>query len=263
MVLSTLMLCAGLSYFCIVLNQNLRHSSHWSGHVLMASLLYLAAFNLRKKLPFLPVLGSAAMWMQIHIYVGLSTFLMFGFHVSWRIPNGQFESFLSLLYFSVAFSGVYGLYITRVLPRRLTMVGEEVIYERIPFYRKKIADEAKALAIQCTGSVDIIPKFYLRKLLPFFEKPRNLAYIIYPTGRRRRRLISELEELDRYLEKDQRDVNRKLATFVRKKDDLDYHHAIQGRLKIWMFVHVGLTYGLLTAGIIHGILAHAFGGGLR
>ena len=223
MVLLTLAVCIGLGFFFYVLKQNLWHSSHWSGHILMASIVYLAAFNLRKKLPFLPFLGSAAMWMQIHIYVGLSTFLLFGFHVAWRIPNGQFEIFLSLLYLAVAFSGVYGLYITRVLPKRLTAVGEEVIYERIPFIRKKIAGEAKKIALQCTGTTEIVAKFYLRKLLPFFEKPRSLAFMICPTSRKRRQLESELEGLDRYLEKNQRTVNHQLAKFVRQKDELDYH----------------------------------------
>jgi len=99
MMLLTLVACAGLSYIFFLLQQNLRHSSHWSGYILMASIVYLAAFNLRKKLPFLPVLGSAAIWMQIHIYVGLSTFLLFGFHVAWRIPNGQFTGCWPLEFF--------------------------------------------------------------------------------------------------------------------------------------------------------------------
>jgi len=263
LVLVTLIACLAMCFGLFVLQQNLRHSSHWSGYVLIASLFFLAAFNLRKKLPFLPMLGSAAMWMQVHIYVALSTFLMFGFHVAWKIPNGMFECFLAALYLTVAGSGIYGLYITRVLPKRLTAISEEIIFERIPQFRAQIAGQAKLLALQCTGSSDVIPKFYLRKLLPFFERPRSLAYLVYPSGRRRRQLVRELKGLDRYLEKDQRSVNQQLTKFVHQKDDLDYHYAIQGRLKIWLFVHIGLTYGLLTAAVIHGIMAHAFGGGLR
>ena len=75
--------------------------------------------------------------------------------------------------------------------------------------------------------------------------------------------MRELKGLDRYLEKDQRSVNQQLTKFVHQKDDLDYHYAIQGRLKLWLFVHIGLTYGLLAAAVMHGIMAHAFGGGLR
>ena len=70
-------------------------------------------------------------------------------------------------------------------------------------------------------------------------------------------------ELDRYLSRPGRETGRQLARLVREKDDLDYHRALQGRLKLWLFVHIGLTYGLLFAAILHGVLAHSFGGGLR
>ena len=49
---------------------------------------------------------------------------------------------------------------------------------------------------------------------------------------------------------------------VRKKDDLDYHTAMQGRLKMWLFVHIAMTWSLLIFSVVHGVLAHAYGGGL-
>ena len=70
--------------------------------------------------------------MQLHIYVGWSTFVVFGFHIGWKTPNGYLEGFLALLYLVVALSGVYGLFITRLVPKRLTAIGEEVVFERIP-----------------------------------------------------------------------------------------------------------------------------------
>ena len=153
--------CLLLGLLFYTLNQNLQHSAFVSGYVLMAAILFLAAFNLRKKLPFLPILGSAALWMQIHIYVGLSTFLLFGFHISWKIPNGMFESFLAFLYLVVAGSGVYGLYITRVLPKRLTAISEEIIFERIPQFKNQIAQQAKMLVLQSDGPSNVVPNFYV------------------------------------------------------------------------------------------------------
>ena len=47
---------------------------------------------------------------------------------------------------------------------------------------------------------------------------------------------------------------------VQRKDDLDYQYALQGALKLWLFVHIPLTYGLLVLAIFHGLAACAYGG---
>jgi hypothetical protein len=256
-------LCAILGGTVVMQNDSLQHSAFLTGYVLLGSILFLAAFNLRKLFPFLPVLGRASTWMQLHIYVGLSTFVTFGFHISWQLPNGWFEGFLAGLYLFVACSGVYGLYITRRLPQRLAAIDEEIIFERIPQFRRRLAAEVRELAMGGPESNDVIPRYYVNRLLPFFEKPRGLAYLIFPNSSRCRRLIAELKDLDRYLTVDQRGVSSLLIAFVKKKDDLDYHYGIQGRLKLWLIVHVGMTYSLLAVSLLHAVMAHAFGGGLR
>ncbi len=245
-----------------VQNQNLRNTSFSTGYLLLTCLFFLAAFNLRKMLPFLPQLGSARGWMQLHIYVGFSTFAFFAFHIGFNIPGGLFESVLAGLYLTVAFSGIYGLYATRVFPKRLAALPTEVIFENIPSLRKQIAQSTKSLVLTACHSSDVLARFYANRLIEFFEQPRSLAYLVHPSGRTRRQLIAEIQEMNRFLDDDDRAVGGQLSELVRQKDDLDYHFAIQGRLKVWMFVHVGLTYSLLIAAVIHGLLAHGFQGGL-
>lgn len=242
--------------------QNLRNTSFSTGYLLMGCLLFLAAFNLRKMMPFLTQLGSAKAWMQLHIYVGFSTFAFFAFHIGFSIPSGMFESVLAGLYLTVAMSGVYGLYATRVFPKRLAALPEEVIFENIPSLRQQIAQQTKSLVLTACKSSDVLARFYANRLMEFFEQPRSLAYLVNPSGRLRRQLMAEIHEMNRFLGENEREVGGQLSDFVRQKDDLDYHYAIQGRLKIWMFVHVGLTYSLLIAAIVHGLLAHGFHGGL-
>lgn len=263
---SSLILLAVILGFVLIisaLNQTLNHGSHVSGYVLFGAVVFLALFNLRKKLPFLPTLGTARMWMQLHIYVGLSTFVMFGMHIGWRIPNGQFEGVLAGLYMFVALSGVYGLYITRVLPKRLTNLPEEIIYERIPQFRKKLATQARELVLSAAETSDVLARFYANRLVTFFERPRSMAYVLMPSSKQRRQLVTEINDLDRYLSDGQRKLGKELVTMVEQKDDLDYHGAIQGRLKVWLFGHIAMTYSLLIFSVLHGIMAHAFGGGLR
>ena len=160
--------------------------------------------------------------MQIHIYVGFATFAIFGFHIAWHMPNGAFESILAALYLTVALSGVYGLYVTRVYPAKLTSIGDEVIFERIPSFRQRIAHQARTLVLHACETSDVLGKFYANRLANFFEQPRSLAYLVSPNGRMRRQLISEIEDLDRYLADDQRSVGQQLSAMVKQTDDLDY-----------------------------------------
>lgn len=261
-VLITTFICAIVAIIVYAQNQSLLHGSFTSGYILMGTIVFLTALNWRKKLTFLPAIGSAAFWMQLHIYMGLATFVFFGFHIGWKIPNGQFECLLAIIYLIVALSGVYGLYVTRVYPSRLTGIAEEVVFERIPWFRQRLAAEARQLVLNACQQSDVLAKFYANRLAYFFERPPSLAYMVHPTGRNRRQLVSDIEDLDRYLSEDLRGVSRQLSAMVQQRDDLDYHYALQGRLKVWLFVHIGLTYSLLLIGLLHGILAHAFCGGM-
>ena len=54
------------------LEKRLTTSSFTTGYLLIAAVLFLALYNVRKKLPFLP-LGSSATWLQLHLYVGLAS----------------------------------------------------------------------------------------------------------------------------------------------------------------------------------------------
>ena len=262
-VLALIFVCVLMAYVCSFMNNNLWHSNYFTGYLLLGSIVFLTAFNLRKKLTFLPSIGTAATWMQLHIYVGLATFLMFGYHVAWRIPDGWLEGLLAMLYLIVAFSGVYGLVITRVIPRRLTAIGHEVVFERIPEMRMQVANDAHQTALGSLEASEVIAKFYLMQMLPFFERPRGLSYFLVPSGRRKRQLIAQLSDLQRYLSPEQREISHRLSGFVQQKDDLDYHRAMQGRLKIWLFFHIGFTYSLLAVSIFHTLIVHAFiGSGL-
>ena len=258
----TIFVVAALAAVVAWMDRSLLHSSFFTGYVLIGSLFLLAAFGMRKRLPMISGIGSAAFWMQMHIYVGFGSFAVFAMHVAFRVPDGVFESILALLYCVVFFSGLYGLWASRTIPRKLTSVGDEVIFERIPAFKRHLARRAQTMVMESCENTPVLANFYVNRLSRFFERRRGLAYLLMPTGRTRRQLIAEIEELDRFLAHDDRRISRELAMMVRKKDDLDYHTAMQGRLKMWLFVHIAMTWSLLIFSVVHGVLAHAFGGGL-
>jgi hypothetical protein len=195
--------------------------------------------------------------------VGLGTAILFGLHVHWRMPDGIFETLLAGFYVATFASGLIGLYWTRTLPGKLARVSEEVIYERIPLLRSQLRDRAQQAVLESVGSAGAttLGDFYSERLHHFFEEPRSWRYRLRPDNRLRRRILEELTEVNRYLSDPERKTCEQLFALVRRRDDLDYHSALQWRLKVWLFLHIGLTYPLVAIASVHALLAHLFTGG--
>lgn len=240
----------------------LHDTARASGWLLLTLIVFLAAYNLRKKLPFLP-LGSASTWLQFHIYAGLLTAAVFGIHIGWRIPGGAFEIVLAVLYATVFASGVAGLFLSRSFAKRCTTRGDEVMFERIPIYRKKLQSEAEALVLTFLAESDssAVAQFYADRLEPFFARMRHFWQHLAQSNRPRVALLKEISAYERFLNEGEREAMRQLAGHVKKKDDLDYQFALQATLKYWLFGHVPLTYALLVFAVFHGWLVTAFAGG--
>ena len=54
-----------------------------------------------------------------------------------------------------------------------------------------------------------------------------------------------------------------LTKIIDAKDALDYHQAMQGVLKGWLFLHIPLTYMLMLTVALHAIIMHTWVGGIR
>lgn len=250
----------------LVLVERLLEISHWrtaylTGWLLFGMIVVLALYNFRKQLAIVP-LGTSAGWLQFHIYAGLLTGVVFLLHVALRIPNGTFECVLAAAYATTFLSGIVGLAMSRSFPGRLTARGEEVLFERIPVYLKQLRDHVEKVVFKCAEASDTtaISDLYVNDLKSFFERPRNSFWHLVHSSRPRKRLLLAIQSQQRFLADDERDAMETITRQVQRKDDLDYQYALQGALKLWLFVHIPLTYGLLVLSIFHGLAACAYGG---
>lgn len=262
---SVLVVLALLSWgLFATLDASLRSTRFWSGWILLLLVLALAVFNARKKLPFLP-LGTATAWMEFHVYAGLFCIGIFLSHVGFVTPQGTLEWVLALLFTSVAVSGVIGLVITRMLPRRLNARGEAIIFERIPVLRTGLHQEVEQLVLQSAREVQTttIAEFYTTRLADFFQKPRNLFAHWLDSEGHFRRLERELWALDRYTNDREREILSEIHERMQLKEDLDYRWAQGVALKGWLFFHVPVTYAFLLVVASHVMLVYGFHGGLR
>jgi hypothetical protein len=233
-----------------------------SGWILFAAMIFLAAYNLRKKFPFLP-LGSSEAWLQGHIYVGFFTVALFLSHTHGHWPRGWFEIALTVIYAVVMVSGMAGLALTRIMPRRMTARGGEVLYEKIPMLRHHLRVEAEGLAIGSGAVSPALAEFYVKRLNHFFSGSRHFAHHLLESRRPTNTLLTEMADVRRYLAAPETAILDKLLDLVRQKDALDYHYAAQTALRLWLFTHLPLTYSLLLFILVHIALVYAFSGGLR
>jgi hypothetical protein len=190
---------------------------------------------------------------------------MFLLHAGWRAPTGQMEILLYVMFIFVAGSGAFGVAVSRALPKRLARRGEEVILERIPAFILSLREEAEALVLQSAGAKgsSSIRDMYSEHLRPFFDEPKNIFSHLFFSNRAMFTMSQNIDNALRYLDDSEIEFAEKLRKLVVKKDDLDFHYALQTTLRVWLFVHVPATYGLLIAAVVHAVLVHAFGGGIE
>ena len=238
--------------------------NYLSGWILFGVILLLTIYNGRKKIPFLPVFSSET-WLQFHIYAGLLTGVIFAIHADYKLPQGWFRGMLTGLYSAVMLSGIFGLFISRAIPKRLTTHGGEVLFERIPAIRTALKEQSETLALESVGHAKaaIIADFYGKELAGFFAKPKNLVKHLMEVRNPLNHLLTRINEISRYLGQGEQATMDKIAQLVRQKDGLDYHYAHQLLLRVWLFIHIPLTYSLLLFIFAHIVLVYAFAGGAR
>jgi hypothetical protein len=258
----TLVVLTGVWLLVRAQERSLCSPAFTTGYLLLSAIAFLAIYNIRKKLPFLPV-GSSTAWLQAHLYVGMGSMGLYALHAGTAWPNGVVETLLAAIYLLTVTSGVVGLYFTRSIPMQLARVGIEVIYERIPAFRHELGLQAGNVVLQAVESsaAATLADFYTARLYDFFHRPRGPTYLLRPTTAKRRALMREMQDVRRYLTHQEQAACERLFSLVRRKDDLDFHEARQKLLKLWLFGHIGLTYTLLSLALLHGLLAHAFHGG--
>jgi hypothetical protein len=239
----------------------LRPAAIGTGLLLYALVIGLALFNTRKKLPFLP-LTSAATWLQIHIYAGWFTFVLFFAHTGAVWPQGLFQQVLAATFLLVALSGVFGLYITRALPVQLTRSGEALTYERIPEIREEIRTrvEAVIVAAERTSGSSTLGDFYLKHLSGYITGRPGLFSPFTGPSRAYLAVVSKLAALDRYFNAPEREAAAELGDWIEAKRNLDTQLAGQRLLKLWLFVHIPASCALLLLGLVHGLIALSYAG---
>lgn len=234
--------------------------SYATGWGLLALVLFLTFFNIRKRLSYLPLLKIST-WMKIHAYAGVFTLAVFFLHAGWGLPTGRFETLLWSMFMIVGISGIVGLIINRTIPVRQKQYGEVVFREQISTFRRQLANEIEELIINSMyhSQTRTLTKFYTARLHHFFAAPRNVLGHLLGQDVHIDKLLRELESASQYLDSDGKEVVSQIREKVLQKDGLDFQYAHYLILHAWLFIHIPATYSLLILAILHLSLAYGYG----
>lgn len=239
---------------------HIREPALLSGWVLVGLFLFLALFNVRKKLANLP-LGRASLWLYLHAVVGVLAAAVYFVHVGAFWPRGGYEQIIAGLFYLVTLTGIVGYVFQRLAPKLLTQVGYEIIWERIPAEIAHLRRRAEDCVMACsdeTGS-PVLGHHYLECLAWYFRRPRFLVSSALSLQRGESWVEKQTQAVRRYLNEGERRHLETLRDLALTKARVDKHYAIQGLMKLWLFFHLPLTLGLLIAVGWHVALVHVYG----
>ncbi len=262
----TLVMClvaAGTVYLLLMDSRSTRvqlgDPDPMTGYWLYGIMVFLTVFNLRKRLPVLP-LGDASTWLKLHVIGGVLALAIFWLHTGTIWPNGPYEKVLATLFYLTMLSGIGGFFIQRIYRRLLTQSGMEIIYERIPAQLDALRRQAEAVVLESCDKtrMDTLGRYYLDTLEWFFQRPRFALGHAVRSRRSRQWLRQQDEAVRRYLNEAERTYLDELTELALEKDRVDLHYTLQGVMKLWLLVHVPLTVALMVLGTWHLVVVNVY-----
>ena len=209
-----------------------------------------AVYGMRRRSPRLASrrrLGSAALWLQVHLYGGALFLFLVALHTGPSLPQGALGWCLWLLALWVVGSGLAGLFLQRAVPQILAAgTATEVNFDRIP----ELVEALRARAAAVADEADVpVRTLYARSLAPALAAPRrNLGVLLDAGGGRR---LEPIEHLRRLLAADEKARLDELEQLYRTKLDLDTHFTLQQLLRGWLWLHVPTSLALLLLVLLH------------
>jgi hypothetical protein len=250
-----------------------------------ALMLFAMLLNVRKRFPTWRV-GRAETWLQGHIWLGLASVPLAVFHSGFRL-GGPLSTALMVVFLIIVASGVLGLVLQQVLPRRMTTSAPgETIYEQIPHVIAQLRLEAyDVVAAVCGPVAEAEPegqqsealqadprrarragtprpaaepaegsaplrRFYLETVRPFLASDGRTGPLA--TGPDAGR---QLQGLLRQLAPPLDEAARDLAAIAAERRDLAVQARLHHWLHGWLLIHVPLSAALLVLLLAHAVLA--------
>ncbi len=239
----------------------LGHPAFYNGWFLLAAMVVLALYGLRRRLPALP-LGRASHWLQVHIYLGAVAFGLFLIHMRSYLPHDPLERALLFVFVITMVSGVAGIWIDRSIARRLGRSGGEIVYERIPDAIVALREEAEAdvLDVAEATASRVFADHYVRHVAVYLDGVSDRWRHLLGLGTTAMALDRDLARLRRYVGDEEGQGVERLRARIARKATLDRQAALQLAMRAWLLVHGPAVVVLVALTVAHVVVVYAFAG---
>lgn len=238
----------------------------WLGVTAFAIILFEMLLWFRKKLRGRR-LGATRKWMTWHIWLGLLSVPLAICHSGFAL-GGTLSSAAMVLFLVAIASGVWGLVMQQIIPRRLL---EEIPAESIAIETGNLMtlhlSEVRGLlkSLQALGagpdgngvvavaanSLYQLDDFVNQLIVPYLLKGRRAC----PQLATRMRREQSFTELRRLCEIEHQAFINRLAQMCDDRRQLDAQMRLHNWLHGWLFVHVPLSWALLILVTAHAVVA--------
>lgn len=239
---------------------HLGRPQEWSGYSLFALFIFLALFNIRKRLPFVQSLGQTYWWHQLHIILGLIAIPLYFIHVDSGWPEGGYQRWLSFFMILVFLSGLFGWFIQSLFPKRLSHNGSEIIFERIP----DALDEIKQTTLIHVNSAvkdyqcEPILRLYQNFLDHYLSQPRYFLNNLLGGHQAEYEITNHFSVTKDFCKEHELQLLEKLEQLASQKALIDRQYVYQLLMKLWLLVHVPGVVGLLLLSLWHLLLVNIY-----
>jgi hypothetical protein len=258
-------LIAGISFGLLAIKDQSIHAhlgnpSELTGYCLLVTIVFLAFFNIRKRLSMLPMIGKASTWFMLHTVGGFFVLAVYWLHTKTIWPTGMYEKSLAILFYLTVTSGIIGYLIQQIYPKLLTQTGVEVIFERIPLRISKLRQKAEETMLKCCNKsgVETLGKHYLDTLQWFFAEPRFTFQHLIGSQRSQQWIQHQDNAVRRYLNIDEQKYLNELSQLAYQKNIIDIHYTLQGAMKCWLLIHIPLTSALMLLSFWHFLVVNVY-----
>lgn len=196
-------------------------------------------------------LGSAKRWMFWHVWLGIACLPISVAHSGFRL-GGTLPAAVLLLCMSVVVSGIWGLILQQVLPRRLLdEFPDETIETEIDNVISAELDETEQLVESiATSETDPLREFYTLAVVPYLVKGQSSGS---PVASAARAAVAFADWEAR--QPNARDVLRRLREVCDRRRRYDRQARLHWWLHSWLCVHVPLSVALCVLLAVHIITA--------
>lgn len=243
------------------IDAGLKDLAIYSGWTLAALSLFLAIYNLRKKIASLPI-GRAWYWRRLHSFAGWLTVAVFLIHAGPTPPVGTLHLLMWCLYVVILLSGIAGLWFSLVLPPRIAKGAERLQFERIPNLREAQYARAERVIFEASrdGIGEPLQVFHELHLRDYLGRSREQLRHCFNSAGTAEKVLRELKNIGRYVHDSSRPYVTELEDIIYTKNELDRQFALQNLLRKWTWLHVASNYLSWILIAVHVLLIYTFRG---